>query len=289
VARLVARAGAGVELIVPTGQGPQRSTASMAPCTRRRSPPARTPPTSSSSESSVRCWWCRRRPAGTRRSRSSTAFHRGSWPPCSARPTSSPSASLRGSRRDPQLGRSTADAEVDAVRGWKGPGSVPGARQLRPRLTRDRRWCTAEARASIPELFAEQASRRPEVTAIAGRRMAASYAELESAANQLARALVDRSGGPAGRIGILLRHDAPLIAAALAALKAGTAVVRTRPPRHGSGRLPRWSLIVLTDSAQRLALEAGFPPRPSSRSPSARSPGRERRRRFRSRPTTSPS
>jgi non-ribosomal peptide synthetase component F/acyl carrier protein len=117
---------------------------------------------------------------------------------------------------------------------------------------------------TIPEAFASQVSERPDKTAISGTEWEPSFAELDSASNGLGRALAERAGGPVGRVALLLRHDAPLICAALAVLKAGgTAVVLNAgyPPallaRIGEEIEPT---LVLTDSEHRnLALEAGFP------------------------------
>ncbi len=117
---------------------------------------------------------------------------------------------------------------------------------------------------SIPEFFAEQASRRPEVTAIVGTTWTPTYAELDSSADRLARVLAERSGGSPGRVAMLMRHDAPMIAAALATLKAGgTAVVLNTgypPARLEQIRREVEPTFLLTDSAHRdLALKAGFP------------------------------
>jgi amino acid adenylation domain-containing protein len=117
---------------------------------------------------------------------------------------------------------------------------------------------------SIPEAFAEQAKRRPDDAAIAGTGWQPSFAELDSASNRLARWLTERAAGPPGRVALLLRHDAPQIAAALAVLKAGgTAVVLH--PGYPPARLDRIRAevepqLVIADRDHRgLAVEAGFP------------------------------
>jgi amino acid adenylation domain-containing protein len=102
------------------------------------------------------------------------------------------------------------------------------------------------------------------VRAIAGTAWQPSYAELDSASSRIARVLVERSNGSPGRVAMLLRHDAPQIAATLAALKAGgTAVVLNTGYPAARLELIRREVepgFVLADAAHRdLALEAGFP------------------------------
>ncbi|HKH23011.1 MAG TPA: AMP-binding protein, partial [Solirubrobacterales bacterium] len=116
---------------------------------------------------------------------------------------------------------------------------------------------------SIPERFAEQAARRPHETAIAGTSWQPTFAELDSASNALAARIAERSDGQPGRVAVLLRHDAPLIAAMLAALRSGgTAVVldpRWPPERLARIRDELGTSSILTDAAHRdLALSAGF-------------------------------
>ncbi|MEX2129205.1 MAG: condensation domain-containing protein [Xanthobacteraceae bacterium] len=55
------------------------------------------------------------------------------------------------------------------------------------------------------------------------------YEELNVSANRIAHALIVRGGSPGDRVAILMRHDAPLIAAMLAILKAGRIVVALNP------------------------------------------------------------
>jgi amino acid adenylation domain-containing protein len=91
------------------------------------------------------------------------------------------------------------------------------------------------------------------------------YAELDAVSNGLANAITERDGGQAGRVALLLRHDAPLVAALLAVLKAGaTAVVldpRWPPERLRRIREEVGARIVVADSAHRdLAGAAGCPP-----------------------------
>ena len=118
------------------------------------------------------------------------------------------------------------------------------------------------AESSIPQRFTEQALRQPDKPAIAGTAWRPSFAELDAAANGIARALADRSGGAVGRVALLMRHDAPLIAAVLGVLKAaGTAVVLNPgdpPVRLGRIRAEVEPDFVLADSVNReLALHVG--------------------------------
>ncbi|HKH41641.1 MAG TPA: condensation domain-containing protein [Solirubrobacterales bacterium] len=140
---------------------------------------------------------------------------------------------------------------------------------------------------SIPECFSEQASRRPNERAISGTRWQPSFAELDAASSELATSITKRSGGPAGRVAVLLGHDAPLVAAMLAALKSGGTPV-VLDSRWPAARLERIGAelgahVALTDTARReLALAAGFPgsglvmvperPEPASSAPPAIAP-----------------
>jgi non-ribosomal peptide synthetase component F/acyl carrier protein len=117
---------------------------------------------------------------------------------------------------------------------------------------------------TIPARFAEQASLRPDEAAIAGTAWQPSFAELDATSDGLARELVKRNGDAAGRVALLMRHDAPLIAASLAVLKAGGTAVVLNPgyPAALLGRIRAEvePMLVLTDSNHRgLALKAGFP------------------------------
>ena len=87
----------------------------------------------------------------------------------------------------------------------------------------------AEAEASIPARFARMAALHPSRAALGGASWQPTYAELDLAANRRAHALISRGGGVGDRVALLLRQDAPLIAAALAVLKAGRIVVVLNP------------------------------------------------------------
>ncbi len=126
-----------------------------------------------------------------------------------------------------------------------------------------RPWKSSDTEASIPELFARQVRLRGEKTAIAGTSWQPSFAELDAAAAAIAGQVLDRAGSGDGPVALLLRHDAPQIAALLGVLKAGRVVVAlnpTDPPaRLGQIRADVGAELVLADERNRaLALAAGF-------------------------------
>jgi amino acid adenylation domain-containing protein len=86
-----------------------------------------------------------------------------------------------------------------------------------------------EAETSIPARFREMAALHPSRMALGGEAWRPTYAELDVATNRLANVLVSRGGKAGDRVALLMRHDSPLIAAALAVLKAGRIVVVLNP------------------------------------------------------------
>ncbi len=124
-------------------------------------------------------------------------------------------------------------------------------------------WRVADTARSIPELFEAQALRNPARMAIGGTAWRPTFAELDGAANRLAHALLERGATAHTRVALLMRHDAPLIASVLAALKTGATVVvlnATDPPaRLEQLRADTTPALIVTDSGHRsLALRAGF-------------------------------
>ena len=125
-------------------------------------------------------------------------------------------------------------------------------------------WVLADTVCSIPERFAVQVRANPEKQAIAGTDWEPTFAELDWAANRLAAELLERGAKRRERIALLMRHDAPLMAAQLAALKVG-AVVIVLHPSDPPARLRRLredtspSLLVTDEEHRVLALRAGFP------------------------------
>lgn len=82
---------------------------------------------------------------------------------------------------------------------------------------------------TFPELFAEQVARSPAAIALVSGERALSYAELDAAANRLARELRIRGMAPGMRIGVFLERSTELVVALLAILKAGSAYVPLDP------------------------------------------------------------
>ena len=88
------------------------------------------------------------------------------------------------------------------------------------------------AEQSIPGFMAQVIAQHALRPAIGAGDWQPAYGELNAAANRLAHALL-AAGAPGDRVALLMRHDAPLIAALLAVLKAGRIVVvlnATDPP-----------------------------------------------------------
>ncbi|WP_163830561.1 condensation domain-containing protein, partial [Pseudomonas viridiflava] len=81
----------------------------------------------------------------------------------------------------------------------------------------------------IHELFAEQARLRSNAPALTFAGETLSYAELDSRANQLARALRERGVGPQVRVGLALERSLHMVVGMLAILKAGGAYVPLDP------------------------------------------------------------
>jgi amino acid adenylation domain-containing protein/non-ribosomal peptide synthase protein (TIGR01720 family) len=82
---------------------------------------------------------------------------------------------------------------------------------------------------TIPQLFAEQAARRPDAVALVqgGRRV--TYAELDRASLRLARRLAALGVGPDARVGVCLERTPEMVIALLGALRAGGAYLPLDP------------------------------------------------------------
>jgi amino acid adenylation domain-containing protein len=83
----------------------------------------------------------------------------------------------------------------------------------------------ADLDAPIGELFERRAARHPDWPAVKGRGGSFTYAELDAAANRVARAILDRRGPVNEPVALMFEHDAPVLAAILGVLKAGKAYV----------------------------------------------------------------
>lgn len=82
---------------------------------------------------------------------------------------------------------------------------------------------------TVPELFETQAARTPDVTAMVFADTALSYVEINTAANRLARLLVERGVGPENYVALLLPRSTDAVIALLAVLKTGAAYVPIDP------------------------------------------------------------
>jgi amino acid adenylation domain-containing protein len=141
--------------------------------------------------------------------------------------------------------------------------SAATAEHLSTRHDRSLSWREADTVTTIPRCFVEQARLHPARPAIAGTSWEPSYRELDMVANQVAQDILERCGVGHGRIALLMRHDAPLIAATLGVLKAGrTAVVLNQsdpPQRLAQIRSDVGSELIVADERHReLTLRAGW-------------------------------
>ena len=101
----------------------------------------------------------------------------------------------------------------------------------------------------LHDLFAAQAARTPEATALVDGRRRWSYAELDAGSNRLARQLRRLGVGPEARVGLCLARSGRMVAAMLAVLKAGGAYVGL-DPRYPKDRLA----FMLADAAATVLL-----------------------------------
>ena len=86
-----------------------------------------------------------------------------------------------------------------------------------------------ETERSIPERFEQQVRRYPDRLAVSSLRHQLTYEAFNRAANRLARAILARRGEGQEPIALLFDHDAPLLIAMLAVLKAGKIYVPLDP------------------------------------------------------------
>ena len=82
---------------------------------------------------------------------------------------------------------------------------------------------------TLPELIAQQAVRTPLACAIVCGSRSMTYAELDHAANRLARTLLGRGLAPGTRIAVLLERSTELVVTLLGILKAGSAYIPLDP------------------------------------------------------------
>ncbi|HEX2093151.1 MAG TPA: amino acid adenylation domain-containing protein, partial [Longimicrobiaceae bacterium] len=107
----------------------------------------------------------------------------------------------------------------------------------------------------VHELFARQATRAPDATALVFRGEALAYAELDRRANRLANHLRARGVGPETRVGVCLERTSELVVALLGVLKAGGAYVPLDPayPRERLGYMTEDAEVSLVLTSTRLA------------------------------------
>ncbi|WP_425426503.1 non-ribosomal peptide synthase/polyketide synthase [Amycolatopsis australiensis] len=102
----------------------------------------------------------------------------------------------------------------------------------------------------LAELFAAQAGRTPEATALTGDGVHLTYAELDERAGRLARYLVSLGAGPEQLVAVLMDRSPELVVAELAVVKAGAAYLPldTRAPAPRLRTLLSGARILVTDA-----------------------------------------
>ncbi|NBH02943.1 non-ribosomal peptide synthetase, partial [Amycolatopsis sp. SID8362] len=116
--------------------------------------------------------------------------------------------------------------------------------------------------ATLSGLFEEQAARRPDQVAVTGPDFRLTYAELDAAANQVARKLIAAGVGPGDRVVVALERGPDLLPALFGVLKAGAAYVPV-DPAHPAERLR----FLVGDSSPVAVLVSGataLPPLPGT-------------------------
>ena len=83
--------------------------------------------------------------------------------------------------------------------------------------------------ATLLDLFHEQADRTPDAIAVVAGDSRVTYAELDAAADRMARCLTDRGVGPESVVAVAMSRSVQLIAALLAVWKAGAAYLPIEP------------------------------------------------------------
>jgi amino acid adenylation domain-containing protein len=173
-------------------------------------------------------------------------------------------ALLEGALADPgrrlaEIPLLAADERRVLVAEWGAPGAIPAPAH------------------TVPELFAAQAARTPDATALSFGGAATTYAELDRRSAALARELAARGVGPDARVGLCAERSAEMVVGMLAILRAGGAYLPL-DPAYPAERLAfmlddAGARVLLTDGAagdrlagfagEVVALEAPHPPTPS--------------------------
>ncbi|MET8974170.1 amino acid adenylation domain-containing protein [Streptomyces sp. NPDC004539] len=121
-----------------------------------------------------------------------------------------------------------------------------------------------DADRTIPELFARQAARTPDATAVVYEGTRLTYAELDRRSDRFAALLTAHGAGPERLVALALPRSAELVVAVLAVLKAGAAYV-PMDPEYPAERLAfmladsRPVLVVAGDGVEVPAAGAGVP------------------------------
>ncbi|MEW2398055.1 amino acid adenylation domain-containing protein [Streptomyces sp. NPDC046862] len=105
---------------------------------------------------------------------------------------------------------------------------------------------------TLPSLFARQAARTPDTTAVVHEGTRLTYAELDARAERLARLLAARGAGPERLVALALPRSPELVVAILAVLRTGAAYVPL-DPEYPADRLA----FTLADSAPVLLVTTG--------------------------------
>ncbi|MFF7646158.1 amino acid adenylation domain-containing protein [Streptomyces canus] len=103
---------------------------------------------------------------------------------------------------------------------------LPGERE---QLLTEPSIAAAPLEVTLPELFARQAARTPDATAVVHDGTRLTYAELDERSNRLAHLLADHGAGPERLVALALPRTADLVVAVLAVLKTGAAYVPMDP------------------------------------------------------------
>jgi amino acid adenylation domain-containing protein len=159
--------------------------------------------------------------------------------PAAARLADALTAVLNGMTATPQARIGDLDLvppdEAAMLSRWNATATGPGE-QAWPAMT-------------LPELFARQAARTPEATAVAGAGCSLSYAGLHQAARRIGARLRAAGAGGETIVAVLAERSADLVAALLGVHAAGAAYLPL-DPEYPAGRLE----YMLTDSGARLVL-----------------------------------
>ncbi|MFF7566047.1 amino acid adenylation domain-containing protein [Streptomyces pseudovenezuelae] len=110
---------------------------------------------------------------------------------------------------------------------------------------------------TLPELFARQAARTPDATAVVHDGTRLTYAELDERSNRLAHLLADRGAGPERLVALALPRTPDLVVAVLAVLKTGAAYVPI-DPEYPAERLS--FMLADADPVLLVAADATAPP-----------------------------